>query len=91
MNRQDALVFVIIFFLIFLALVYYGAKVTLFSSIVFSLLASVILLNIFYPISKVTNDSPDFTLALYAFFEIISILIIAIYVAKETLSSVRTN
>lgn len=89
MNRQTALVLTIFFFIIFLFLTYFCAKVTLWSSIVFSLFVSLILLNLFYPLNKVTDEPSDFTLYIYALFILLSILIIAIYVFQKTLFDVR--
>lgn len=86
MDRQTALILVIIFFTFFLLLTYYGAKVTLWSSIVFSLLLSLILLNIFYPLSQMTTDDADFSLVVYALIQILSVIILAIYVTQKTLS-----
>ena len=70
-------------------LTYYGAHVTVFSSIIFATFVSLILLNIFYPPSQVTNDEADFTLILYAIVQLLGILLIAYYVAYYTLTDVR--
>jgi len=89
MERQAALVLTIIFFIIFGLLAYYGAHVTLWSSIIFGLFLSLILLNIFYPPSQATSDTADFTLVLYALFEIIGIFLLAVYITQKTLSDTR--
>lgn len=89
MERQVALVLTIIFFIVFVLLSYYGAQVTLWSSIIFALFVSIILLNFFYPVSQVTTDDADFTLILYASFEIIGIVLLAIYITQRTLSDTR--
>lgn len=91
MDRQTALVLTILVFIVFLILTYFCAKITLWSSVVFSLFVSLILLNLFYPINKVTDEPSDFTLYIYAFFIIISILIIFIYVFQKTLCDIRQN
>jgi len=90
MERQSALVLSIIFFIIFALITYYGANITLWSSIIFGLFVSLILLNYFYPVSQLTSDDADFTLVLYAAFEIIGIILLAIYITQSTLSNVRT-
>lgn len=90
MERQSALVLSIIFFILFALITYYGANVTLWSSIIFGLFISLILLNYFYPVSQLTSDDADFTLVLYAAFEIIGIILLAIYITQSTLSNVRT-
>lgn len=89
MDRQAALTLIIIFFIIFFMLSYYGALLTVFSSLVFSTFVSLILLNIFYPPNQVANDDADFTLVIYAFLQLLGILFIAYYVAYNTLMDVR--
>lgn len=89
MERQSALVLSIIFFVLFALITYYGASVTLWSSIIFGLFIALILLNLFYPVSQLTTDDADFTLVLYAAFEIIGIILLAIYITQRTLSDVR--
>ena len=89
MQRQSALVLSIIFFVLFALITYYGARVTLWSSIIFGLFISLILLNLFYPVSQLTTDDADFTLVLYAAFEIIGITLLAIYITQRTLSDSR--
>jgi uncharacterized membrane protein YagU involved in acid resistance len=89
MQRQDALVLSIIFFVLFAIITYYGAHVTLWSSIIFGLFVALILLNIFYPPGQAATDDADFTLFLYAAFEIIGILLLAVYITQKTLSDIR--
>lgn len=89
MERQAALVLSIIFFALFTIITYFGARVTLWSSIIFGLFVALILLNIFYPPGQAATDDADFTLALYAAFEIIGIILLAIYITQKTLSDVR--
>lgn len=89
MQRQAALVLAIVFFVIFGFLAYYGAKITLWASIVFGLFISLILLNVFYPPGQATSDDADFTLVLYALFEIIGVVILAVYILEGTLNDVR--
>lgn len=89
MERQSALVLSIIFFVLFTLITYYGARVTFWSSIIFGLFVALILLNLFYPVSQLTTDDADFTLVLYAAFEIIGIVLLAIYITQRTLSDAR--
>lgn len=89
MERQSALVLTIIFFIIFTCICYYGAHVTIWSSIIFGLFVSLILLNIFYPPSQATSDTADFTLVLYAIFVIVGIFLLAVYITQKTLSDTR--
>ena len=89
MQRQAALVLSIIFLALFIVITYYGAHVTLWSSIIFGLFISLILLNIFYPPGQVATDDADFTLFLYAAFELIGIFLLAVYIAQKTLSDIR--
>ena len=89
MDRQSALTLIIIFFIVFFMLSYYGAMLTVFSSLVFSTFVSLILLNLFYPPNQVANDDADFTLIIYAVLQLLGILFIAFYVAYNTLIDVR--
>jgi len=89
MERQTALLLTAIFFVIFALITYYGACVKLWSSVAFSLFVSLILLNIFYPPGQVATDDADFTLFLYALFELVSIFILSVYIAQKTLSDTR--
>lgn len=91
MDRQSALVLTIIFFFIFYVICYYGAKMTFIASLVLSTFISLILLNIFYPPNKVTQDPSDFTLVIYSVFEIIGLIIIILYVIFKTLCDIRSD
>lgn len=85
MDRQTALILTLIIFIVFVLLMYYGGKIRLWSSIIFSLLVAFILLYLFYPLSQLTTDQPDISLFLYAAFEIISIILLGIYITQKTL------
>lgn len=89
MEREYALILSIIFFVIFSMITYYGAGVTLWSSCIFGLFVALILLNLFYPVSRATTDNPDFTLVIYAAFEIIGVILLAIYITLKSLGDVR--
>ena len=89
MDRQIA---ILIFFsvLIFFTLIsYYGARITIWSSIILSLLIALIIMNIFYPPSNIPMDLPDYTLIIYAIIEIIGLLLLIIYVIHKTLIDER--
>lgn len=91
MQREVVLVLSIVFFILFMLLAYYGAKVKVWSSIIFGLFVSFILLNVFYPPGQAAMDDADITLFVYAIFEIISILLLGIYIAQKALSDVRAT
>jgi len=91
MNRAVALTLTILSFLIFSFLAYYGASVTGAGSFIFATIVSLILLNIFYPINQMTEDEADFTLVIYALWQILGFLLIVIYVLYISLSSRRTG
>lgn len=91
MERPIALFFAIMTFVIFLVLSYYGAGVKTWSSLAFATFVSLVVLNIFYPPKKVAEDNPDFTLFLYAFIEIVSIIFISVYVGYKSLTDVRKS
>lgn len=89
MDRQIA---ILIFFsvIIFFSLIsYYGARITLWSSIILSLLISLIIMNIFYPPSNIPMDIADYTLIIYAIIEIIGLLLLIIYIIHKTLCDER--
>jgi uncharacterized membrane protein YagU involved in acid resistance len=89
MNRPVALVLCILFFILFTVIAYYGAKITFWSSIIFGIFVSLILLLIFYPISQLTSDDPDFTLYLYAIIVILGFILLAIYIVQKSLGDIR--
>jgi hypothetical protein len=91
MNRAVALTLTILSFLLFFLLTYYGASVTGGGAFIFATIVSLILLNIFYPINQTAEDEADFTLVIYALWQILGILLIIIYVLYVTLSSKRTS
>lgn len=89
MERQSALVLSIIFFALFALITYYGARVTLWSSIIFGLFVGLILLILFYPPSQATTDEADYTLVIYAIYVIFGVILLAIYITQRTLSDLR--
>ena len=89
MDRTSALILTIIIFIILLLLTYYGAKIKLLSSIVFSIFISIIILNLFYPPIKIAEDICDFTLYLYALFQLVAIIFLFFYIAYTSLNDVR--
>lgn len=91
MERKSALILSIVCFIIFALITYYGASVTLWSSVVFGLFVSLILLNLFYPVSQATTDDADYSLVLYAAFEIFGIVLLAIYITQKSLSDIRIS
>jgi tellurite resistance protein TehA-like permease len=89
MERQIAILIFFIVLIFFTLIAYYGARITLWSSIVLSVLISLIIMNIFYPPSNLPMDVADYTLIIYALIEIIGILIIIIYIIQHTLCDER--
>ena len=91
MDRSTALLLSLVFFIIFVMIAYYGAKVTFFSSITLGIFLSLIILGFFYPISQLAEDDPDFTLVLYAIFIIIGIFILGLYILYHALCDIRID
>lgn len=89
MKRQPALVTTIILFMIFFAIVYYGARITLWSSIIFSTFITLILLYYLYPPRNLMSDQPDFSLVLYAAFFALGMVAVFVYLIYKTLSDFR--
>jgi len=86
MERIQAVLLGIFFFLIFFLFLYFGARIRIFSSLVFSIFLSLILLNLFYPPSNLAYDYVDYSLFIYAGFQIIAIAIIFVYLTFSTLN-----
>lgn len=91
MDRQSALVLSIFFFIVFTLICYYGARITIWSSLAFGCFVSLILLNLFYPVSQATSDQSDYTLVVYGIFQILLILILGTYITLRTLADVRNE
>lgn len=89
MNRSAALVLCILFFLIFFTITYWGAQVTLFSSLAFSTFVAVSLLLLMYPLSQVFLEPTDMSLFLYALFITLGLIVIAVYFVITCLSDTR--
>jgi uncharacterized membrane protein YagU involved in acid resistance len=89
MDRQTAILLSFIFLIIFILLAYYGAKITVWSSINFGLFAALIILNLFYPVTNLPSDTYDSLFYLYIFMELIGFATLAVYVMLATLSDVR--
>jgi uncharacterized protein YhhL (DUF1145 family) len=90
MNRQTALVLAVLLFVVFFLLSYCGSELTFYASLVIAIFASLVLLNIFYPLSQSTNEAADFTLVLYAVFEILGILILTTYILSKAFVDTRS-
>ena len=78
MIRATALCLTLLFMIVFLFMAYFGAKITFYSSFTFAIFVSLILLNMFYPLSNLVMDYADFTLVLYAAFQVIGIIILSV-------------
>ena len=89
MDRQSALVLIILLWIVLFMLAYYGCMLSRWASIVFSTFVALILLLLFYPPSQVAVDSADFTLILYGVLILIGFIIIGFYVVYGTLTDVR--
>lgn len=79
----------IILFVLFFVITYCCIGVTLLSSVTISLLLSVLFLNVFYPMTRVTEDAPDFCLIVYACVQILSLVVIVCYVIYKGLYDIR--
>ncbi len=89
MERLAALVLSLLFLFAFTVIMYYGCYVTLYSSVVFGIFVSLILLCILYPVSGAVADEPDFSLFLYAIYIIVGIIILGIYIIQKCFCDVR--
>ena len=91
MQRSVAIIVAIIVCIFFTLIAYYGAKLTLWSSIILSIFLSLIILLVFYPPSQIPNDVADYTLVLYALIEIIGAFLIGIYIIQCAICDVRNE
>lgn len=89
MDRPIAILTFFSILVFFTLICYYGVLITLWSSIILSLLIALIIMNVFYPPSNIPMDIPDYTLIIYAIIEIIGILLLIIYIIHKTLSDER--
>lgn len=91
MNRQTAIFLSMVSFLFFAIILYFGAKITAWSSFVLSYFISLIILNILYPLSQLTSDQPDLTLFIYAFIQLLGILVLAIYIFERSFNDSQSK
>lgn len=89
MDRPIAILIFFIILIFFTIICYYGVLITLWSSIILSLLIALIIMNIFYPPSNIPMDIADYTLIIYSIIEIIGILLLIIYIIHHTLIDQR--
>jgi uncharacterized membrane protein YagU involved in acid resistance len=89
MQRLVAIIITLVVFIFFTLIAYYGARITLWSSIILSIFLSLIILNVFYPLSQIPNDVADYTLILYALIEIIGAFLLGIYIIQCAVCDVR--
>jgi hypothetical protein len=91
MQREAALVLSIILFIVFGLIAYFGARVTVWSSIAFASFIALILLNFFYPPGQAATDTATPSLVIYAMIEIIGILLLAVYITQKSLQDTRSD
>lgn len=89
MDRETSLITSFLIFIVFVIISYYGSRVTLWSSINFSIFVSLIILNVFYPINKLTTDECNSSLIVYIVLVIISIVLLGIYITQKSLCDFR--
>ena len=88
MEREEALVTSLFFFVLFGLLIHYGAQINWWSSLALATLLALILLNIFYPPSQVTSDEATASLAVYMILEVVGIILLLIYIIERSLRDV---
>lgn len=91
MQRQISILIFFSALIFFTLLAYYGAQINLWSSIILAILISLIIMNVFYPPSNIPMDTADYTLIIYTAIEIISILLLIIYILCCTLCDERNQ
>lgn len=91
MDRITAIVLFFVSLVVFYLIAYYGAIISWWSSFVLSVFLSLILLNVVYPPSMIAMDSADAGLVLYAVIEILSLVILAIYILQRAVIDRRDD
>ena len=91
MNRQVAIFLSMFISILFVLLFFFGAKIKLWSSIVLSIFIGLIILNIFYPINRLTFDAPDLSLIIYAIIQIIGIFILGFYIFERGFNDLKQD
>ena len=91
MHRKQALILVFFLALLFFIIAYYGAGITLTSSIVFSMFISLILLLFLYPSRRLVSDTPDVSLVVYVVYLVVVLTAISFYVIYKTITDQRVE
>lgn len=91
MNRNTSIVLFFISVVVFFLICYYGALVTIWSSVALSVFLALIILNIIYPPGQAATDSADVGLAIYIVIEILGLVVLAIYIAQKAIFDIRKN
>lgn len=91
MNRITAIVLFFVSLVIFFVIGYYGALITMWSSIALSIFLALIILNIIYPPGQAATDAADASLAVYICIEIIGLIVLAVYIAQKAVLDTRKN
>lgn len=91
MDRNVAIALFFITVVVFFLICYYGALITIWSSVALSIFLSLIILNIIYPPGQAAVDPADAGLAIYIIIEIVGLIILAIYIAQRAIIDVRKN
>lgn len=86
MNREISILITVIFFILVILMLKFGARLNTFSSIALSAVLSFIILNFIYPPSQNVNQAADISLLVYAFLEILFILIIVFYILYKSIN-----
>lgn len=89
LTRQAALALAVVFVFAFFIILYHGARITFISSLAFSVFVTFIILLFLYPPRRLANDPADYTLWLYALFQLVTMTAVCLYVFYKTLSDVR--
>lgn len=89
MDRGPSLVLWTFWLFGFYVITYYGIESTVWSSLIFSLFLSDVLLLFCYPPSNAADDDVDVGLYIYVSILIVSFVLFLIYILQKTLSDQR--
>ena len=89
MQRFEALALTAVLFLFFFVVCYYYVRIKFFSSLAFSSLVSLFLLNIFYRPTRLATDGPDAGLIVYAVFVSFALFCVCAYTCVASMTDYR--
>lgn len=89
MDRKISILLATVLFVFFLYVSYRKVMLNSFSTVALSTFLSIIVLNVFYSPHRLAIDEVDFTIMVYAIYQLLAVSILSLYVMKKCLEDVR--